>query len=167
MVWVETERLRLIHLTQERIQALIESPQKLGELLGMNVAAEWPIQDFAEVLPWLAGLMEKQPSLCDWAGLLVHKADNALMGDMGFKSSGPDESGMVEFGYSIAPDYRGHGYATEMAKGLVAWALEQPGVTQVTAECLPDNIGSIRVLEKTGLQQLALDGDMLKWEIRK
>ena len=167
MAWVETERLLLIHLTQERIQALIESPQKLGELLGMNVAAEWPIQDFAEVLPWLAGEMEEQPSLCDWAGLLVHKADHTLMGDMGFKSSGPDESGMVEFGYSIAPAYRGHGYASEMAKGLVAWALEQPGVTRVTAECLPDNAGSIRVLEKTGLQQLAQNGELLKWEVRK
>src|SRR3569833_283951 len=111
--------------------------------------------------------MEKQPSLCEWSGLIVHKSDHALMGDMGFKSSGPDEDGMLEFGYSIAPAYRGHGYATEMATGLVAWALEQPGVTQVTAECLPDNIGSIRVLEKTGLQQLAPDGDMLKWEIRK
>ena len=124
MAWVETERLQLIPFTLERIRALIESPQKLGELLGMNVAAEWPIQDFAEILPWLAGLMEKQPSLSDWSGLIVHTADNTLMGDMGFKSNGPDEHGMVEFGYSIAPAYRGHGYATEMAKGLVAWAME-------------------------------------------
>ena len=167
MAWVETERLQLIHFTLDRIQALIESPQKLGELLGMNVAAEWPVQDFAEVLPFLAGEVEKQPSLGNWFGLIVHKADNTVMGDMGFKSNGPDESGMLEFGYSIAPAYRGHGYATEMAKGLVAWALEQPGVTRVTAECLQDNIGSIRVLEKTGLTRHGRDGEMLKWEIRK
>jgi [ribosomal protein S5]-alanine N-acetyltransferase len=35
------------------------------------------------------------------------------------------------------------------------------------AECLNDNIGSIKVLEKLGMRRLEPEGNMLKWELRK
>jgi RimJ/RimL family protein N-acetyltransferase len=37
----------------------------------------------------------------------------------------------------------------------------------ITAQCLDDNIGSIRVLEKVGMRRLAPEGKRLKWELRK
>jgi len=37
----------------------------------------------------------------------------------------------------------------------------------ITAECLNDNIGSIRVLEKVGMRRLEPEGNLLKWELRK
>ena len=50
---------------------------------------------------------------------------------------------------------------------MIAWAWQQPGVTAVTAECLDDNVGSIKVLEKAGMHRLPAEGNMLKWETRK
>ncbi len=96
-------------------------------------------------------------------GIIVHIADNMVIGSMGFKAP-PDRDGWVEIGYDVVPAYQGHGYATEMAHALVLWALEQPSVRRITAECLPDNWASIRVLQKIGMQQDDAGEDMLRWE---
>jgi ribosomal-protein-alanine N-acetyltransferase len=80
---------------------------------------------------------------------------------------GPDQEGVVEVGYSIVPENRNQGYATEMARGLIAWAFQEKGIKAVTAACLDNNIGSIKVLEKVGMRRLEPDGNMLKWVMRK
>ena len=85
---------------------------------------------------------------------------------MGFKRP-PDATGRVEIGYSIIPEYCNQGYATEMACHLITWALQQAGVTSVVAECLNNNLGSIKVLEKAGMNRLAPRGEMLHWELQK
>ncbi len=74
---------------------------------------------------------------------------------------------MVEIGYNIIPAYEGQGYATEMARRVIEWALHTPGIQVITAECLDDNLGSIRVLEKVGMRRLAPEGNKLKWELRR
>jgi ribosomal-protein-alanine N-acetyltransferase len=37
----------------------------------------------------------------------------------------------------------------------------------VIAECLPDNVGSIRVLEKLGMQRTGIEGMYIKWKLDK
>jgi RimJ/RimL family protein N-acetyltransferase len=109
--------------------------------------------------------MEERPEVAGWGGLIVHKADRMLIGDMGFHSP-PDETGTVEIGYSIVPAYHNAGYATEMAARVVAWASEQAEIKWVIAECRVDNIGSIRVLEKIGMRRLGEEEGMFKWEMQ-
>jgi RimJ/RimL family protein N-acetyltransferase len=101
-----------------------------------------------------------------WDWIVIHKADQAVIGDIGFMG-GPDQEGVVEIGYSIVPEYRNQGYATEIAHHLIAWAFQEKGINVVSATCLDDNAGSIRVLEKVGMHRLAPEGNMLKWEIRQ
>jgi len=48
----------------------------------------------------------------------------------------------VEIGYNIIPAYEGRGYATEMARRVIDWAFQTPGIQVITAECLDDNLGS-------------------------
>jgi len=50
---------------------------------------------------------------------------------------------------------------------LITWAFQQLGISAVTAECLDNNVGSIKVLEKLGMHRLASDANMLKWEVRR
>jgi ribosomal-protein-alanine N-acetyltransferase len=54
-----------------------------------------------------------------------------------------------------------------MARRVIDWAFQTPGIQVITAECLDDNIGSIRVLEKVGMRRLAAEGHTLKWELQK
>lgn len=71
------------------------------------------------------------------------------VGGLCFKGA-PDEYGVVEVGYGINAAYRQRGYATEAVKGIVKWALGQPGITSVCAEIEPDNEISRKVLLNCG-----------------
>ncbi|HEU4963499.1 MAG TPA: GNAT family N-acetyltransferase [Bacilli bacterium] len=166
MLFLESERLRMVPFTLELVRATIEDRQKLKELLQAEVPANWPNPDFAEVLPMIAQGMAEDPSRPVWDGLILEKETNRLVGDMGLKG-GPDESGTADMGYSIVPEYQGRGYATEMANALIDWCFRETDIVKITAECLDDNTGSIRVLEKVGLRRLAPEDNMLKWEITK
>lgn len=57
-----------------------------------------------------------------------------------------------EFGYVLARSSWGQGFATEAAAALLAFAFGRAGLHRVAATCDPANIGSRRVLEKTGLR---------------
>jgi RimJ/RimL family protein N-acetyltransferase len=75
-------------------------------------------------------------------------------------------------GYGVYPEFEGLGYATEAARGLVAWAFEHPSVAVVRATIHSQNIGSRRVATKTGLRQTDQqvntdDGVLDVWEIAR
>lgn len=77
------------------------------------------------------------------------KNEAEAYGDLCFKGP-PDEFGRVEIGYGIDECFRSRGIATEAARLAGDWALLQRGVQFVSAQALPDNIASCRVLEKSG-----------------
>ncbi len=165
LIPLETQRLSLIPFTLDLKRAALTEKAKLAELVGALVPENWPGPDVAEALPLLVAILEQDPSGAVWDGIIIHKADGVIIGDMGCKG-GPNEEGIVEVGYSIIPEYRMHGYTTEMAHRLITWALQEQGIKVITAECLKDNLGSIKVLENVGMRRLEPEGAMLKWELR-
>ena len=68
----------------------------------------------------------------------------------------------IETGYILARKHWGQGYMTETLRTVSAWALQQPGVYRVWAECDLENRGSARVMEKAGFIR---EGVMRKWVI--
>jgi [ribosomal protein S5]-alanine N-acetyltransferase len=163
---LETKRLQHIPFSLDLKKAALNDRARLVEMLGVYVPEHWPGPDLAEALPFFIENMERAPSEPTWDWIAIHTLDQAVIGDIGFMGV-PDQEGVVEVGYSIVPEYRNQGYATEMARGLIAWAFQEKGIRVVTAACLDDNFGSIKVLEKVGMHRLEPDGNMLKWEIRK
>lgn len=61
-----------------------------------------------------------------------------------------------ELGYTIRRDCWGEGYATEVARLLVELGFNQLGLERLAATCDPDNVASVRVLEKAGLRREGL-----------
>jgi [ribosomal protein S5]-alanine N-acetyltransferase len=55
--------------------------------------------------------------------------------------------------YAIHRSDWGQGYATEAAARLLRFGFEQAGLRRIFAECHPNNLASVRVLEKIGLQR--------------
>jgi len=163
---LETKRLQLIPFTLDLKKAAMIDRARLVEMLGVYIPEHWPGPDLAEALPFFVENMEKAPSEPAWDWIAIHRLDQGVIGGIGFMG-GPDKDGIVEVGYDIVPEYRKQGYATEMARSLVAWAFEETCIKIVTASCLHDYIGSIKVLENIGMRRLESDGNMLKWEIRK
>lgn len=58
----------------------------------------------------------------------------------------------VDLGYYLGSAYWGRGYATEVARALVAFAFGALGVHRVEAEVVPGNDASARVLERVGFR---------------
>lgn len=88
----------------------------------------------------------KEGSRFPW--VVVRKEDQAVIGMIELRIKG----GEADLGYVLAREVWGQGYATEMAKVVVSWALEQEEISRVWATCDCDNLASARVLEKAGLK---------------
>lgn len=140
--------------------------RRITHVLSVHCTPEWPADPLGLYPYWIAQ-REAHPDRDDWNGIIIDRDGLVAVGGMGFKGL-PDESGTVELGYNVIPSYRGRGYAAEMAQALVSWALEQPNVRRVTAECLEDNAASIRVLEKSGFTRIGRrlhdEEPLLLWE---
>jgi len=161
----ETKRLQLVPFTRELMKTTLAGREALGAQLGVEIPSTWPGSDLAEALPGCVEQMEHAASEFAWNWLIVHKRDLVIVGDVGFL--GGPQDGMVEIGYSIVPQYRNQGYATEAALSLIHWALQQREIYRVTAQCLDSNLGSIKVLQKIGMRQFACEGSMLRWEAQR
>ena len=61
---------------------------------------------------------------------------------------------MVEVGWSIHPDRRGEGFATEAASASVQWGLEVCGLDEIVSFTTPRNAASRRVMEKIGMKHI-------------
>jgi [ribosomal protein S5]-alanine N-acetyltransferase len=74
------------------------------------------------------------------------KESGELIGHVGLSPT----DGETEIGYAIAEGHQANGYATELVRGTIRWALEHEGVPRVLGVVDSDNRGSVRVLEKAG-----------------
>ena len=81
--------------------------------------------------------------------LIFSRASGELLGSVG----GAIEKHRMQFGYCLARDAWGRGFATEAARAFVVAALEIPGLRRVQAFCDVENTASARVLEKAGLER--------------
>ena len=162
---LNTGRLVLVPCSVQMARAALRDRDGLGSRLGAQVPQEWPGQDLREFLPLYAWQLQAEPAQLGWGiWLMIHAAERTVIGDAGFKGQ-PGGEGTVEIGYSVLPAYRGQGFATEAARGLVDWALAQRDVRGIIAECSPDNAASIHVLEKLGMQRMETDGGTLRWKL--
>ena len=155
---LHTERLVLVALTPELARTALEDRPKLGCMLGARVPETRPRADFVRMLPRLARGAEQ-------SRLLVRTADGTLIGETGFHGP-PDGSGTVEVGYSIVPAYRGRGLASQATRALIQHAISHPDIRYIIAECLDDNLASLKVLEKLGMRRVGRAGGTLRFEVR-
>ena len=134
--------------------------------MDVSFTPEWP-GDALALFPLIIEQLEEDPHAGVWGGTLIERRSNFAVGQMGLKGP-PDEQGRVEVGYGVNPSLQGRGFATEMLGALVAWAVEQPKVDKVTAECLTSNAGSIRVLEKANFERVGQredeEGRLFLWD---
>jgi RimJ/RimL family protein N-acetyltransferase len=93
---------------------------------------------------------------------MIERDSGSAVGDIGFKGP-PEDTGRIEIGYSVIPDRRRRGYAKEAARALIDWALSQPKVRVIVAGCHPDNVPSIRTLERVGFHRTGKADGEIRW----
>ena len=171
MAALETAHLRLAPWSPEHLLALIDGAERFEADAGVQLAdglrAMFVSDDVSPA--WIAHLRDA-PGPDPWTlgFAVVHRDEDRVIGSAAFKGA-PDEQGVVEIAYGIAPSYRGRGFATEAARALVSFALERVDVTSIRAHTKPENDASGRVLSKCGFHQVGEvvdpeDGLVWRWE---
>jgi [ribosomal protein S5]-alanine N-acetyltransferase len=155
-----TPRLTLRTLPAAAAAALPHDRQRASRILGATMPASWPQRDLLDVLPMQAAAEPKDERFGVW--VMIEQETNTVVGDVGFVGP-PDENGAVEVGYSVVPERRGRGYATEAARAIVTWALDVPTVSVVVAVCDADNVPSIRTLERIGFVRAGEADGRIRW----
>jgi ribosomal-protein-alanine N-acetyltransferase len=140
--------------------ALPEDREEASRIVGATLPSDWPQPDLLDVLPQQAAASRETECFGVW--VMIERDSWSVVGDIGFVGP-PDGRGTVEVGYSVLPDRRRRGYATEAARAIVAWALTQPGVQVVVAGCDYDNAPSIRILERLGFRRTGEANGQIRW----
>jgi [ribosomal protein S5]-alanine N-acetyltransferase len=156
LLGIRTARLHLVVITVQHLRVELDTPEQLGELLGVEVPASWPpgLYDRDAMVFFLERAIKGGEAAIGWYGwYAIRRATDAepamLVASAGYFGP-PTPDGTVEIGYSVAREARRQGYATEIADALTARALGTPGVQRVAAEAHESNLGSVRALLRCG-----------------
>lgn len=117
--------------------------------------------------------LARDPARYPWSlRAIVLRAESRMVGFVNFHGapgvndvSAPDA---LELGWSVFPEDRRKGYATETARALMEWATEIHGIRRFISATTPDNAPSLRVHEKLGFERTGeiVDGEIV-FELRR
>lgn len=163
---LETKRLRLVPMTYDFILKVTDNDLSAYDLLRAVKTETWPESaDIKDIFHILRDILKDKPNPDGFdAWLFINKENNTIVGDGGFKGA-PDENGVIDIGYAIIEPQRRKGFALEAVTALLEWGLSQDNVKTVTADCLVDNIPSIKMLRKIGMNEVEKKDGVLYFQI--
>jgi [ribosomal protein S5]-alanine N-acetyltransferase len=156
---IAARRLELLSMSPEFLVDLLANRQEAAaRLLGAAIPDDWPDGHDRRFLGLRLEQMRREPASREWlVRAIVLREGRTMIGHVGFHgppgTNGPRVGGAVEIGYSIFPDHRGHGYATEAATALLDWARSERGIGEFVASVSPLNDASLAIVRKLGFVQ--------------
>jgi RimJ/RimL family protein N-acetyltransferase len=144
------------------------NPERARELVDYSVPASFPEGDAAEVLELRRIQLAADPARAPWSvRAMVRRDDRVMIGFVNFH--GPpgindiEADGAAELGWTVFPEHRRMGYATETARRLMDWARAEHGVRRFISSTTPGNVPSLRVHEKLGFHRTGqvVDGEII------
>jgi RimJ/RimL family protein N-acetyltransferase len=148
-VLIQTDRLLLRPLTTADLDEVVEMHAMPGVIERMGAFDR----------PAAATRLERNER--EWAerghGLVAieERASGRFLGRSGLKYWPQFDE--TEVGWVLRPDTWGHGFATEAGRACLEWGFAALDVPYLTAMIVPDNVRSIHVAERLGMQALRTD----------
>lgn len=161
---IQSDRLDLILMTPTFWEAALSGDQEqAAQLLGVPIPADfWPVSHFIEMR---LAQVRRNPALLPWLGrAMVLRSSSTMVGTISFHMAPEPESvrplgpGGVEIGYTVFPQFRRQGYATEALQALMNWA-QQQGVTRFILSISPHNQPSLRIAAHFGFVKIGTQID--------
>lgn len=113
----------------------------------------WVNRSDDEVRAFVQGLIDcqrEQPRRIFQLAITLPGTDEVI-GNCGVRRH-PESEWEADIGYEFNPEYWGRGYATEVARRLIAFGFGELRVHRVSARCIADNLASANVLRKVGMR---------------
>ena len=145
---LETPRLRLAPVASDDFDALyaVYSEPEVSRFLTTQPRSR---EEFGRVFEQM---IELSSTLGMWT--IVHKADDRPIGRCGFYPYSGPPAAAPELAYLLSQAYWSKGLATEAAECCLDFAFRVQGWPEVVAMVRPENLLSVRVLTKIGMQRL-------------
>jgi RimJ/RimL family protein N-acetyltransferase len=154
------KKVRFVELPTTAMTALVD-----GDLSGASAETGVALTEYfvTDRALWLwryrLNQMASDPTSARWiARAVVTDPEGVVVGHAGFHGP-PDEGGMVEIAYSVAPDHRRQGYARAMLVELIRRAAAEPSVRTVRATISPDNATSLATISGFGFAEVGEQWD--------
>jgi RimJ/RimL family protein N-acetyltransferase len=157
---IETQRLTLRTMSAAFLRASLEGDRQRAEhLVGLHLPDDWP--DIPDVLRMRLGQVEAHPEWEPWLTRVVAlRSEPRAIGVAGFHGPpggdwlaefAPDG---VEFRYTIYPEWRRRGYATEASAALIEWAARAAGVPRFVLSIDAANAPSLALARRLGFTRV-------------
>jgi len=160
---LETERLRLRQLTSGDAEFIVEL---LNDPSFVRNIGDRGVRTLGDAMRYIRdGPVENYARLGFGLWRVELKASNVPVGMCGLLQRETLDD--VDIGFAFLPRFWCSGYAFESASGVMRFAHDVLGLKRIVAVTNPDNIGSIRLLERLGMRferlaRLSDDGPELK-----
>lgn len=152
MTLFETERLYCLPFTEEDFTLLYElhNHPDVAKSTADGPQSEAIIRE--QLNSFIQNHRERRYS--QWK--FFEKSTNAFLGRGGLdhKAFDPNSPPLPELRYALHSAYWGKGYASEIALGSVKYGFEVLALDKIVGTCYEDNIPSIKILEKTGMENV-------------
>jgi RimJ/RimL family protein N-acetyltransferase len=149
-----------------------EDRDAIARLAPYRVPAEFP-GDAIGLVRFRREQLVIDPARAPWLlRAIVRRADTRMVGYVNFHGPpGVNDTGTrdaVELGWTVFPEHRKNGYATETANALMEWARREHRITHFISSTTEDNAASLRVHEKLGFLRTGeiVDGEVI-FELRR
>ena len=168
-VIVRSERLDLPLMEAALLDALIEDRRPaIDSITDYDIPASFPDDEQREFLRFRRGQLSADPARYPWSlRAIVLRAEHRMVGYVNFHGApGVNDTHTgeaVELGWTVFASDQKHGYATETAIALMAWASETRGIRHFISSTTPDNAASLRVHQKLGFARTGefIDGEVI------
>ena len=148
-VVIETERL-LLRTFSERDASLI---YELNLDPDVTRYTHDPVKDLAHATEILEKTIIPQYALYNHGRWAVHlKASLDFLGWCGLKYRA--ELNEIDLGFRFKKEFWGKGFATEAAYASIKYGFEKIGLQRIVGRAEIDNIGSLKVLKKCGMNYI-------------
>ena len=162
---LESERLVLIPYQKSICQNLLQNDFSDLDDLQLIKGKNWPDLDVIETLPRIIINLSKVDSPTGFESwMIVKKSTREVIGDVGFKGFNYVTKS-CDVGYGIIEAERKKGFAEEATRLLIDWAFSNDFLQEITACCLIENIGSVRLLSKLNFEEFKRDETMIHWSL--
>ena len=146
--------IELRPITPAFIEAVLDGRRvEAAALLDVELPEEFPREEERRFLAFRLRQMREDkrfetwcPSIVVLGGQMIGQA--GYHGPPGVNSTQAEDA--VEFGYSIYPEWRGRGFATQAAVMLMDLAEERAGIRHFVLAVSPENDPSLAIIRKLG-----------------
>ncbi len=164
---LQTERLILRPYTENDVNEhfrLMSDPTIMRYL--PDLRAETLAQSRDNLLSAIEDMIRDDPKQQKFCFFIIEeKASGNYIGELGYTVDVFAPQGKeVGLGYFIHEEYWGKGYTTEAVRELFRYAFEEDGVYRISSGCLKENVGSERVMIKSGMIK---EGELKEFQLHE